>query len=57
MRKPDVVIHLPFVRKPRRLPVVLSPEEVSRFLEAAPGLKYQVALTNICRPLLGFRMS
>ena len=28
---------MPFVREPRKLPVVLSPEEVARFLEAAPG--------------------
>jgi integrase/recombinase XerD len=39
------VAHLPFVRKPRKLPVVLSPEEVCRFLEAAPGLKYKAALS------------
>ena len=45
LRKPDVVIHLPFVREARRLPVVLSPEEVARLLEAAPGLKYKAALS------------
>lgn len=45
LRKPDVVIHLPFVREARRLPVVLSPEEVARLLEAAPGLKYRAALS------------
>jgi site-specific recombinase XerD len=45
LRKPDVVIHLPFVREPRRLPVVLSPEEVARLLDAAPGLKYKAALS------------
>ncbi len=45
LRKPDVVIHLPFVREARRLPVVLSPEEVGRLLEAAPGLKYKAALS------------
>src|SRR6267154_5785286 len=45
LRKPEVVKHLPFMRKPRKLPVVLSPEEVSRFLEAAPGLKYKAALS------------
>jgi len=44
LRKPDVVMHLPFMRKPRKLPVVLSPEEVCRFLEAAPGPKYKAAL-------------
>jgi integrase/recombinase XerD len=45
LRRPDVVIHLPFVREPRRLPVVLSPEEVARLLDAAPGLKYKAALS------------
>jgi site-specific recombinase XerD len=32
------------VREPRRLPVVLSPEEVTRLLAAAHGPKYQAAL-------------
>jgi len=45
LRQPDVVIHVPFVREPRRLPVVLSPVEVARLLEAAPGLKYRAALS------------
>jgi integrase/recombinase XerD len=40
----DVTERLPFVREPRKLPVVLSPEEVARFLEAAPGLTYRAAL-------------
>src|SRR6267154_2399444 len=40
-----VTERMPFVREPRKLPVVLSPEEVARFLEAAPGLKYRVALS------------
>src|SRR5262245_50998512 len=33
------------VREPRRLPVVLSPGEVARLLDAAPGLKYKAALS------------
>jgi integrase/recombinase XerD len=45
LRQPDVVIYVPFVREPRRLPVVLSPEEVARLLEAAPSLKYRAALS------------
>jgi integrase/recombinase XerD len=45
LRKPEAVQHLPFMRKGRKLPVVLSPEEVSRFLQAAPGLKYKAALS------------
>ena len=35
-----------YARVPRRLPVVLSCEEVVRFLEAVPGLKARVALTT-----------
>ena len=33
------------MREPRRLPVVLSPQEVARLLDAAPGLKYKAALS------------
>jgi site-specific recombinase XerD len=36
--------HLPFVRQPRKLPVVLSPAEVARLLDAAANLKYKAAL-------------
>jgi site-specific recombinase XerD len=32
------------VREPRKLPVVLSPKEVARLLDAAPGPKYKAAL-------------
>jgi integrase/recombinase XerD len=41
----EVTERMPFVREPRKLPVVLSPEEVARFLEVAPGLKYRAALS------------
>jgi integrase/recombinase XerD len=44
LRKADVVAQLPFVRQARKLPVVLSPEKVSRLLDAAPGLKYKAVL-------------
>jgi site-specific recombinase XerD len=35
-----------YAREPRKLPVVLSAEEVVRFLEAVPGLKSRAALTT-----------
>ena len=41
----DAIKHLTFVPEPRKIPVVLSPEEVARFLEAAPGVKYKAAFS------------
>ena len=43
----DIEKHTQIAREPRKLPVVLSPEEVARLLEAAPGpgLKYKTALS------------
>ena len=41
----DIVEHTTFVHEPRKLPVVLSAEEVARLLNAAPGLKYKAALS------------
>jgi integrase/recombinase XerD len=43
----DIEKHTQIAREPRKLPVVLSPEEVARLLEAAPGpgLKYKAALS------------
>ena len=43
--RPEMARHLTFVREPRKIPVVLSPEEVARLLEAAPGPKYKAALS------------
>jgi site-specific recombinase XerD len=43
--RPDVIKLLTFVAEPRKIPVVLSPEEVARFLEVAPGPKYKAALS------------
>ncbi len=40
-----VTDRMPFVREPRKLPVVLSGQEVARLLDAAPGLKYKAALS------------
>jgi integrase/recombinase XerD len=41
----DVAKSLTFVAEPRKIPVILSPEEVARFLEAAPGVKYKAAFS------------
>jgi site-specific recombinase XerD len=43
--RPDLVERATFVRAPRKLPVVLSPAEVARLLDAAPSLKYKAALS------------
>jgi site-specific recombinase XerD len=45
LKRHDIVEHTHFIREPRKLPVVLSPEEVARLLNAAPGLKYKAALS------------
>jgi site-specific recombinase XerD len=41
----DAQIGMTTVREPRKLPVILSPQEVTRLLEAASGLKYRAALS------------
>ena len=43
--RPEMARHLTLVRQPRKLPSVLSEEEVVRLLEAANGLKYKAALS------------
>jgi integrase/recombinase XerD len=45
LERPDLVRPLRLVNEPRRAPVVLSPEEVARLLQAAPSLKYKAALS------------
>src|ERR1700758_3889023 len=45
LERPEIARHLTWVREPRKLPAVLSPEDVARLLEAAPGAKYKAALS------------
>src|SRR3977135_3317149 len=43
--RPETTRRLVFVYEPRKLPRVLSPEEMLRLLEAAPGPKHKAALS------------
>ena len=45
LKRSAIIEHTAFIHEPRKLPVVLSPEEVARLLDAAPGLKYKAALS------------
>src|ERR1700680_5127826 len=44
--RPDLARRLTIVREPRRLPAVLSVEEVTLLLQAAPGPKYKAAFAT-----------
>ena len=44
LERPDLSRRLVLARRPRKLPDVLSVEEVAKLLEAAPGIKYRAAL-------------
>jgi site-specific recombinase XerD len=44
--RPELARRLTVVRQPRRRPVVLSVEEVTRLLQAAPGPKYKAAFAT-----------
>jgi integrase/recombinase XerD len=45
LERPDLVRHLAPVQQPRKMPAVLSQDEVARLIEAAPSLKYRAALS------------
>ena len=42
----DIPERIAYAREPRKLPVVLSADEVAQFLEAIPGLRTRAALTT-----------
>ena len=43
--RPELARYLSVAPRARKLPVVLSEEEVARLLDAAPGIKYKAALS------------
>ena len=45
LKRHEIIEHTHVIHEPRKLPLVLSVEEVARLLDAAPGLKYQAALS------------
>jgi integrase/recombinase XerD len=44
--RPELAVRMPYAKEPRRLPVVLSPDEVARFLTAVASVKCRAALTT-----------
>src|SRR5258708_16883626 len=47
LKKPWPVEMIPYAKTERRLPVILSPEEVSQFFRAVTSLKYRTILATI----------
>jgi site-specific recombinase XerD len=47
LERDEVIERIPFARRERRLPVVLSPEETIAFLKSIPSARYQVLMTTI----------
>ena len=45
LKRHEIIEHTHVIHEPRKLPLVLSVEEVARLLDAAPGLKYKAALS------------
>ena len=46
LNRPEIPERIAYDREPRKLPVILSADEVVRFLEAVPSLKTRTALTT-----------
>jgi integrase/recombinase XerD len=47
LKRPYMLEHIPFPKVPLRLPTVLSPEEVTRLIDAAPNLLYRTILMTL----------
>ena len=46
LNRPEIPERIAYAREPQKLPVILSADEVVRFLEAVPSLKTRTALTT-----------
>jgi site-specific recombinase XerD len=53
LSRADIPERIAYARLPRKLPIVLSPDEVVRFLETVPSLKLRTAMT--CAYAAGLR--
>ena len=47
LKQPWSIDEIPAPRKPQTLPVILSPDEVKRFLECAPSLKHRAIMSTL----------
>ena len=47
LKRPYMLEHIPFPKVPLRLPTILSPEEVTRLIEAAPNLLHRTILMTL----------
>jgi integrase/recombinase XerD len=47
LKRSDMLEHIPFPKVPLRLPTVLSPEEVTQLIDAAPNLLYRTILMTL----------
>jgi integrase/recombinase XerD len=47
LKRAYMLEHIPFPKRPLRLPTVLSPEEVTRLIDAAPNLLYRTILMTL----------
>ena len=45
LRRPEIADQIEYIAEPQKLPLVLSPDEVRRLLDAAPGFKYRLLLS------------
>jgi integrase/recombinase XerD len=48
LRRPEIADQIEYIAEPQKIPLVLSPEEVRRLLDAAPGFKCRLLLSLAC---------